>query len=67
MTIKIWNWEEGSCIATLSGNKHWVKCLCQLSNGYILSGSHDNLIKIWDENNQYLTELDGHTESVRSI
>ena len=67
MTIKIWNWENASCIATLTGNKHWVKCLCQLSNGYILSGSHDNLIKIWDSYNQFVTDLKGHTESVRSI
>ena len=67
MTIKIWNWENASCIATLTGNKHWVKCLCQLSNGYILSGSHDNLIKIWDNDNQFVTDLRGHTESVRSI
>ena len=66
-TIKIWNWENASCIATLTGNKHWVKCLCQLSNGYILSGSHDNLIKIWDSYNQFVTDLKGHTESVRSI
>ena len=67
MTIKIWNWENASCIATLTGNEHWVKCLCQLSNGYILSGSHDNLIKIWDSYNQFVTDLKGHTESVRSI
>ena len=66
-TIKIWNWENASCIATLTGNEHWVKCLCQLSNGYILSGSHDNLIKIWDSYNQFVTDLKGHTESVRSI
>ena len=66
-TIKIWNWENASCIATLKGNEHWVKCLCQLSNGYILSGSHDNLIKIWDSYNQFVTDLKGHTESVRSI
>ena len=66
-TIKIWNWENASCIATLDGNEHWVKCLCQLSNGYILSGSHDNLIKIWDSYNQFVTDLKGHTESVRSI
>ena len=66
-TIKIWNWENASCIATLEGNEHWVKCLCQLSNGYILSGSHDNLIKIWDSYNQFVTDLRGHTESVRSI
>ena len=66
-TIKIWNWENASCIATLTGNEHWVKCLCQLSNGYILSGSHDNLIKIWDSYNQFVTDLRGHTESVRSI
>ena len=27
MTIKIWNWENASCIATLTGNEHWVKLL----------------------------------------
>ena len=49
-TIKIWDWENGTCENTLTGNNHWVKCLTQLSNDYIISGSQDNLIKVWYNN-----------------
>lgn len=65
-TIKIWDWENGTCESTLTGNNHWVKCLTQLSNDYIISGSQDNLIKIWN-NNSHISDLTGHTRSVRSI
>ena len=67
MTIKIWDWERGLCENTLSGNTHWVKCLCQLNNGYIISGSHDNAVIIWDNNYQKVSDLKGHSRSVRSI
>ena len=65
-TIKIWDWENGTCENTLTGNNHWVKCLTQLSNDYIISGSQDNLIKVW-YNNSDIFDLPGHNRSVRSI
>ena len=33
----------------LRGHKNWVKCICELSNGIILSGSDDYTIKLWKD------------------
>ena len=62
IAIKIWDWNKGNCINTLSGHNHWVKCLTQLSNGYIISGSQDNIIKIWD-GNRNIADLQEHNRS----
>ena len=68
LTIKIWNWNNGICETTLTGNTHYIKCICQLDNGYIISDSHDNLIIKWDNNNnQYLYNLNGHERSICQI
>ena len=45
------DWENGTCISTMTGHNSWVKCLIQLLNGYIASGADDKTIKIWDNNN----------------
>ena len=37
-----------------------------MSNGYIISGSDDNTIKIWS-NYKNIGELKGHTDSIRSL
>ena len=64
--IKIWNWEENNCEITLNGHSDWVKCLFQLKNGYLLSGSADKTIKIWNED-RIVEALIGHNGAVRSI
>ena len=66
LSIKIWDWVNGNCLQNLNGHKKWVKCVYQLSNGYIISGSDDKTIKIWD-NYKCIKDLNGHIRSVRSF
>ena len=48
-TIKAWNIETHSLIATLYGHKDWVSCLTFNNNETILfSGSWDRQIILWD-------------------
>ena len=66
LTIKIWDWEKSKCLYTLKGHEKWVKCVIELDNGIIVSGSDDKTIKLWKDNNNYKT-LKGHNNSIRSL
>ena len=66
LTIKIWDWEQQICITSFKGHEKWVKCLFELNNGIILSGSDDNNIKIW-ENYINIKTLKKHSHSVRAF
>ena len=46
-TIKIWNIETGERYVTLKYHSDGVTCL-QFNDYYILSGSYDRTIKLWD-------------------
>ena len=46
----IWDWENCECLSILKGYKKWVKCVFELNNGIILSGSDDKTIKLWKNN-----------------
>ncbi len=48
-TIKIWSVENGLCIKTLKGHSEDVWRTIYSPNGfYIVSGSFDETIKIWN-------------------
>ena len=47
-SIKIWNFESGSCLLTLNGHRDFVTALHFLGNNKLASGSKDTTIKIWD-------------------
>jgi len=66
LTIRIWDWENISCLHVLRGHKNWVKCICELSNGIILSGSDDYTIKLWKDYYNIKT-LEGHSNSIRAL
>ncbi len=52
-------------IATLEGHTDEVRCLTQLSDGTLASGSHDKTIKLWDpKKGNCLRTLQGHTDVV---
>ena len=51
-----------------SGHKHWIRCLCAISNKILASGSYDTTIKIWNiEDRSIMSTLSGHTETVRAL
>ena len=66
LTIRIWDWENSNCLHVLRGHKNWVKCICELSNGIILSGSDDYTIKLWKDYYNINT-LEGHSNSIRAL
>jgi WD40 repeat protein len=44
--IKIWDWKNCRLLYNLTGHSKWVKCLLQLNDDIIISGSDDKTIKI---------------------
>ena len=66
LTIRIWEWEKNNCLFVLKGHSKWVKCLLELDNGILASGSDDKTIKLWKDNVNIKT-LNEHTNSIRSI
>lgn len=66
--ITIWNVETGQVVRTLKGHTNWVRCLKELSNGNLASGSADNKIKIWNtRRDKPLRVLKGHTDTVLTL
>ena len=51
-----------------SGHKHWIRCLCTISNKILASGSGDTTIKIWNiEDRSIMSTLSGHTKRVSEL
>ncbi len=50
MTIRIWDAETGAAVgAPLEGHNDWVRSVAYSANGkYIVSGSDDRTIRVWD-------------------
>jgi len=74
--IKIWNIEKNMCIQQLYEHRDLIRVLTTLpQNGYLISGSRDKTIKIWDleanknnsGNNNALCTLEGHTGGIRAL
>ncbi len=66
-TIKIWDLNTNTCLATLQEHTDYVASLA-ISGDKLISGSFDNTIKIWDLNtNTCLATLPGHTDYVTSL
>ena len=63
MNIKIWDWQNYECLNTFKAHDKWVKCLCQLDNGIIVSGSDDKKIKFWN-NDKCIKILEGHQNTI---
>ena len=66
LTIRIWEWEKRNCLHILKGHEKWVKCVLELDNGIIVSGSDDKSIKLW-KNNYNIRTIVEHTNSIRSL
>ena len=51
---------------TITEQNNWIKTLYQLSNGYLLTGSQDQKIRVWN-NFKIIKELASHRKSIRSF
>jgi WD40 repeat protein len=50
-TIKVWDLNQGICLKTLRGHKHWINSLIFIErDNSLISGSHDRSINIWEVN-----------------
>lgn len=57
-----------NCIKVLIDHQYGVKCLLELHNSNIASGSYDTTIKIWNgKTYQCITTLHGHTQVVMCL
>ena len=60
-----------NCNKNIKGHPDWIKCLVVLTNGLLVSGSNDGLIKIcwnWDTNTgNEIRTLDGHKRIVNCL
>lgn len=69
LTIKLWDFNNSTCIKTLHGHDHTVSCVKFVPGGdYLVSCSRDKTIKIWETSTGYCKHtLNGHDKWVRSI
>lgn len=65
-TCKIWDFASESVIDTLKCHRSTVRVLKQYNN-YIITGSRDHTIGVWNTSGNLLYKLEGHMQSVRSL
>eukprot|EP01132_Coremiostelium_polycephalum_P001185 gene1185-1498_t len=68
-TVKIWNLENGSPIASLGGYSGVVNCVEPIGDCVIATGSSDKLIKLWDlrQTSGPISSHHGHSSPVRCM
>jgi WD40 repeat protein len=49
-SIKIWDPVNYFLVKTIPGNRSTICFLTILKNGYLVSGSRDNTIRVWNTN-----------------
>ena len=70
-TIKIWDFEMGVCLKTVTNaHESWINSLIVLSNGQVLSCSNDKTIRIWNfalSKIKCVQTLRGHSSGVSCL
>ncbi|NEQ66888.1 MAG: peptidase C14, partial [Symploca sp. SIO2D2] len=68
-TVKLWNAQNGSLLATLQGHRGEINVIAYSPDGATLtSASDDKTVKLWNvQNGSLLTTLKGHSHSVKAI
>lgn len=67
--IKLWKIENEklTLLKTYVGHNDWVRTIKFINNKFIISGSSDNTIKIWDFNGKLIKTLSYHSGYVWSL
>ncbi len=65
--IQIWNVSTMELVTTLIGHTGAIRCLTQLSDGTLASGSDDTTVTLWDIYNSERKVFKGHTDRVNCI
>jgi WD40 repeat protein len=67
--VKLWDWQTGKCLKTLTGHTNWVFAIAFNHDGKTLaSASHDQTVRIWDVNTGECHHICiGHTHLVSSV
>jgi|GEM_PF-2823508 len=67
--IKLWKIENGNLILlkTYVGHNDWIRTIKFIDNNFIISGSSDNTIKIWDFNGKLIKTFSYHSGYVWSL
>jgi WD40 repeat protein len=64
-----YGYKEIHCIMIMSEHTQAISSLCLLNDQYLVSGSFDKTIKLWDINNNFkcINTLKGHENSIFSV
>ena len=68
--LNIWDLDKKEIDIKLKGHKSAIWALIENSEGYLISGGSDNVIKIWDIKNRKensLLNIKGHKGTIYSI
>ena len=68
-TIKIWDYDMGVCLQTIShAHSSWINSLVVLHTGEVLSCSNDKTIKVWNlDKKKCIQILRGHSSGVLTL
>jgi ribosome assembly protein 4 len=72
-TVRLWDLNTQTPLATCTGHTHWVLCLGWAADGSaVASGAHDNTVRIWSpdsgqDGKEARTVLKGHKNWVTSL
>jgi WD40 repeat protein len=68
--LRMWDIENGSCLAEQAAHSSLITCIIEFASGYVLSGSWDTKIHVWKIDNLSPTivgTLNDHTGGIKSM
>jgi WD40 repeat protein len=66
-SLRVWDLESGTSVATLVGHQNWINAVAVLPDGRIVSGSSDNSLRVWELGSQRSVALVGHQLRVNAV